>query len=96
MVSGETVIEKLKDAKVTLKRGFGVKEIAMYGPHSRGEAQEGDDVMLLVTIDKPLGLRIMDLEEQLKTLLENPVDITLKRDIEKKYLKTIRHELIYA
>lgn len=96
MVNGEVIVEKLKDAKVMLKRGFGVKEIAFYGPHSRGEAKEGDEVNLLVTIDKPLGIRIVDLEEQLAALLENPVDITLKRDIEKKYLKTIRHELIYV
>lgn len=90
------VFVKLKDAKTTLKRGFGVKEIAVYGPHSKGEAEDGEEVMLLVTIDRPLGIRFIDMEDELSKIVGGPVDITLKRDITKKYLKTIRSELIYV
>ncbi len=96
MVNEVAIIEKLKDAKTTLKRGYGVQEIAIYGPHSRGEAKNGEEINLLVTIDKPLGMRLFDMEDQIQQILDNPVDITLKRDITKKYLKEIRPELIYV
>lgn len=96
MQNGEQIIEKLKNAKTSLKRRYGVTDVAIFGAHSKGEAQSGTPIDLLITFDKAPGLRFTDLEEELETLLENKVDVTMRKGIDKSYYKSIRGELIYV
>lgn len=96
MQEAAEIIEKLKGVKVSLKRRYGVTDIALFGAYSTGSAQSNSDVDLLVTLDKPIGIRFVDLEEELSTLLGKPVDLTQKKGIEQKYLKSIRKELIHV
>ncbi|MBZ0098855.1 MAG: nucleotidyltransferase family protein [Taibaiella sp.] len=95
MHSGELIIEKLKNAKTSLKRRYGVTEVALFGPYSRGEEQEDSYVDLLINFDKAPGIRFTDLEDELEQLLQRKVDVTIRKGIEQQYYKSIRKELIY-
>lgn len=92
--SADIIIEKLKTAKTSLKRRYGVKDVALFGPHSTGEAKADTSIDLLITFEKAPGLRFTDLEEELETLLEKKVDILMRKGIDAKYYKSIRSELI--
>lgn len=95
MHNGELIIEKLKNAKTSLKRRYGVTEVALFGPYSRGEEQEDSYVDLLINFDKAPGIRFTDLEDELEQLLQRKVDVTIRKGIEQQYYKSIRKELIY-
>lgn len=96
MASGQEIIEKLKTAKTSLKRRYSVTDIALFGPYSRGEEKDGDLVDILVTLDRPIGIRFVDLEDELEQLLQKKVYVAQRKGMEPKYLKTIKKELIHV
>lgn len=96
MENSELILEKLKGAKTSLKRRYGVKDVALFGPYSKGEEQPDSSVDLLITFDKAPGLRFMDLEDELEELLEKKVDVMMRKGIDPAYYKSIRKELIYV
>ena len=95
MQNGQHIIEKLKNAKTSLKRRYGVTEVALFGPYSKGEEQDDSYVDLLINFDKAPGIRFTDLEDELEQLLECKVDVTLRKGIEQQYYMFIKKELIY-
>lgn len=94
MLSCEEIVERLKGAKLSLSRRYGVSDIAVFGAYSRGEAEEDSEIDLLVTFKHPIGIRLIDLEDELETLLSRRVDIVTRKGIQSKYLKDIRKELV--
>ncbi|MCB0695752.1 MAG: nucleotidyltransferase domain-containing protein [Chitinophagaceae bacterium] len=96
MQEAQQILSKLKNVKTSLKRRYGVTEVALFGSYSRGEAQHDSYIELLVTFDKNPGLRFTDLEEELEQLLERKVDVTMRKGIEQQFYKSIRKELLYV
>ncbi len=96
MQQAQQILEKLKNVKTSLKRRYGVTEVALFGSYSRGEAKQDSYIELLVTFDKAPGLRFTDLEEELEELLNKKVDVTMRKGIEQQYYKSIRKELLYV
>lgn len=90
------IIEKLKNAKTSLKRRYGVTEVALYGCYSRGEEQEDSLVELLVNFDKNPDIRFTDLEDELAQILDKKVDVIMRKGIDNTYFKSIKKELIYV
>lgn len=75
-----------------LCRRYGVAELAMFGSVARGEETNGSDVDLLYVLepDTRLGFAINDLEDELATLFERPVDLVSKRALH----RLIRDEVL--
>ena len=96
MQAADQIILKLKNAKTSLKRRYGVTDIALFGAFSKGEEQHDSDVDLLITLDKAPNIGFTDLEDELAQLLNMRVDVTLRKDLETQYYKSIRKELIYV
>lgn len=96
MEKGKQILEKLKGAKTSLKRRYGVTEVALFGSYSKGEEQEGSYVELLVNFDKAPGIAFTDLEDELAQLLQHKVDVTIRKGIDNSYYKSIKSELIYV
>lgn len=96
MQQAEEILEKLKGAKTSLKRRYGVTEVAIFGSYSKGEQQEDSYVELLVNFDKAPGIGFTDLEDELAQLLQKKVDVILRKSIDKSYYKSIKSELKYA
>lgn len=94
MSTQEQILEKLKNAKTSLKRRYSVKDIALFGDYSTGEATKDSMVDLLITFDKAPGLRFMDMETELETLLDKKVNVMMRKGIDSSYYKSIRKELI--
>lgn len=96
MEKSREILEKLKNAKTSLKRRYGVTEVALYGSYSTGVEREDSYVELMVNFDKAPDLRFTDLEEELADLLQLKVDVTARKDMEPTFYKSIRKELIYV
>jgi predicted nucleotidyltransferase len=56
-------------------RANGIKSLEIFGSVARGTARRGSDVDLIVTFDRPLGLRFFGMADDMAELLNAPVDL---------------------
>lgn len=81
MKSREEIVELLRRARPELEREFGITRLAVFGSRVRGDATERSDVDVLVDFDPKLGLRFVDLAEQIEALLGVRTDVISRRAI---------------
>ena len=64
----------------------------------RGQATEQSDIDILVDFDQPIGLEIIDLKDELESVLGIPIDLVprngLKRN--KRLFEIIPEKLVYV
>ena len=97
MVNRQTILEVLKQAKPSLQKKYGVKEIALFGSYSRNTAVSGkSDVDVMVAFSQPIGIAFVDLADELEQLLQTKVDLVSRNGIKPKYFSVIEPDLIYV
>ena len=70
----KTVIDLLRGVFPALAGNYGVRRVALFGSFAKGTPQpESED--LLVELDRPLGLRFVDMADFLEQTLGRKVDI---------------------
>ena len=66
----------------TLKRKYGIANLAVFGSVARGSAQEGSDVDILADIVRPIGLlELAGAENYLIDLLNCEIDLIPRRSV---------------
>ena len=75
MKNREQIMKILQDNREHLRTEFGVERIGLFGSYSKGTAQAGSDIDLVIEFAHPIGFRFVELAEYLETLLGAPVDI---------------------
>jgi predicted nucleotidyltransferase len=97
MINRQTILTKLKQAKPSLEKKYGVKDIALFGSYSRNTAISGSsDVDVMVAFAQPIGLAFVDLADELEQLLQTKVDLVSRNGIKPKYFTAIEPDLIYV
>jgi len=85
----------IADHKPEFAEKYGLSEIGIFGSVIRGEAGQDSDLDVLVEFDRPVTLfGIMDLEFQLEELVENRVDLVMKRALKPRIGKHILREVV--
>jgi uncharacterized protein len=93
----QTILQTLKSALPKLEKKYGIKTLALFGSHSHNTAIAGEsDIDLMVDFSQPIGIRFVDLAEELEQILHQKVDLVSRNAIKPKYYKAIEHELIYV
>ncbi len=69
----------LREAFPYLTSAYGVSKIALFGSFANGTPRDDSDVDLLIELNRPLGLKFMDMADYLEEKLGRKVDI-LTRD----------------
>ncbi len=86
----------LSNHKQRLFRDYPVKSMAIFGSYSRREQNENSDLDILVEFKGKIGIRFIDLAEELESLFGFKVDLVSKNGIKEKYLQAIDPDLIYV
>ena len=60
---------------VELKRHYPIRRLALFGSWARGDAHEDSDVDVLVDVDPSIGLKFVQLAEELEAALGRHVDL---------------------
>jgi uncharacterized protein len=90
-------IEKtLSNHKPRLLRDYPIKSLAIFGSYSRKEQKADSDLDILVEFSDRIGIRFIDLAEDLEKIVGFKVDLVSKKGIKEKYLKSIDSDLIYV
>jgi predicted nucleotidyltransferase len=97
MADKQTILTKLKQAKPSLEKKYGVKDMALFGSYSRNTAVEGtSDVDVMVEFSQPIGRAFVALADELEALLQLKVDLVSRGGIKPKYFSVIESDLIYV
>ncbi len=96
MKSSESIISLLRNHKPDLLSKYPINQIALFGSYSRGDYNSNSDVDILVDFSDNLGIRFIDLADELAIILNLNVDLVSAKGIKDKYFRTIEKELIYV
>lgn len=96
-------MKTLRDIELTLEEHkqhlfseYPIKSLAIFGSYARKEQNEQSDVDLLVEFNDRIGLRFIDLAEELEKIIEFKVDLVSRKGIKDKYFKKIESDLTYV
>ena len=94
MKDKEDIIRLLEEARPELVRRFGVLCLAVFGSYARGDRRDDSDVDILVEVDYSIGLRFVDLAEEIETMLGITAEVVSSRSIKPRNWEVIQKELI--
>jgi predicted nucleotidyltransferase len=86
----------LLNLKPDLYLRYPIKYIAIFGSYSRGDNTENSDLDVLVDFKQPIGIRFIDLADELEEKLNIKVDLVSRKAIKPKYFKQIKKDLLYV
>jgi predicted nucleotidyltransferase len=96
MQEPESIYAKLKRIKPELSERYPIGGMALFGSYARGDWTEKSDVDILIDLNAKIGLRFIELAEELEQALGKQVDLVSKAGIKPKYFKVIEKDLIYV
>ncbi len=86
----------LGNHKQRLFRDYPIRTMAIFGSFSRNEQNDSSDIDILVEFSDKIGIRFIDLADELEKIVGTKVDLVSKRGIKDQYLKSIHSDLIYV
>lgn len=96
MLRRADILASLRLAFPSLEKKYNIKAMALFGSYSRNDATNESDVDILVDFTRNIGIRFIDLADELEELLHHKVDLVSLKGIKPKYLDAIKPDLIYV
>lgn len=90
------VIMELRQIFPSLRLRYPLKQMALFGSVARGDANAQSDVDILVEVDPTIGLRMVDLADELESHLHRKVDLISSRAIRSHMMEAIQKDLQYV
>ncbi|RLD95950.1 MAG: nucleotidyltransferase [Bacteroidetes bacterium] len=79
-----------------LFQAYPIKSIAIFGSYSREENTADSDLDILVEFNDKIGIRFIDLADEIEEIVGLKVDLVSRNGIKERYLKAIDPDLIYV
>ena len=92
----QEIKNKLGNHKRHLFKDYPIKSLAIFGSYSRKEQTENSDVDILVEFNGRIGIRFIDLADEIENIVGSKVDLVSKNGIKEKYFNAINPDLIYV
>lgn len=92
----QDIKKTLSNHKNRLFHDYPIKSMAIFGSYSRKEQEDSSDLDILVEFSDRIGIRFVDLAEELENIVGFKVDLVSKKGVKEKYLKSIDSDLIYV
>ena len=86
----------LSDHRNRLFQAYPIKSMAIFGSYSREENTDDSDLDILVEFKDRIGIRFIDLADEIEEIVGLKVDLVSRNGIKMRYLKAIDPDLIYV
>lgn len=93
----------LKEIKTTLYNhrkqffdNYPIESLAIFGSYARNEQNEKSDLDLLVEFNDKIGIRFIDLADEIESLFDLKIELVSRNGIKQKYFESIKQELVYV
>ncbi len=96
MIDTPQIIEALQQAKGSLQKSYGFKSLALFGSNgNNADVQDEGAIDIMVEFSDAVGMRFIDLEEDLEKILNHKVNLVARKSLSPKYFKTLKRDMIY-
>jgi predicted nucleotidyltransferase len=96
-MTGQEILDLLRNEKPFLKREFGVLSIGLFGSYVRDSQGPDSDVDLLIELTEPRFDFVVGLQIYLENKIGKPVELIRKRPgLNERFLKRITSQIHYA
>jgi predicted nucleotidyltransferase len=96
MLSIHDIKLQLAALKPVLQAKYPLSALAIFGSYARNEATESSDVDVLVELNGKIGIRFIDLAEEIEACLGIKTDVISKSGLKSTYFEHIKGDLIYV
>ncbi|MGB5243360.1 MAG: nucleotidyltransferase family protein [Lutimonas sp.] len=96
MKSLDEIKSALEKNKSRLFYSYPIKSLAIFGSFARNEENRDSDLDIMVEFNDKIGLRFIDLANELERMVGLKVDLVSKKGIKQRYLQSIEEDLIYV
>lgn len=79
METTQNIANKLSKLKVRLKERYPISSMALFGSYARNEQTDTSDVDIMVEFDGKIGIRFIDLANEIEKALGLKVDLVSKK-----------------
>jgi predicted nucleotidyltransferase len=86
----------LSEHKQYLFAEYPIKSMAIFGSFARKEQNDESDLDLIVEFNGKIGIRFIDLADEIENIIGFKVDLISRKGIKEKYFQTIQSDLIYV
>ena len=94
MKNRDQILEILRSSKEKLKDKYPIEYLGLFGSYSRNEQNTKSDIDILVEFNDKIGIKFIDLAEELESLLEIKVDLVSRKGVKSEYLAIIEEDLV--
>ena len=85
---------KLAELLIDFKKKYPIESLAIFGSYARGDQTDQSDLDLLVEFNDRIGIRFVDLAEELERKLGMKVDLVSRKGVKDSYFKEISKDLL--
>ena len=96
MTSLNEIQTRLNNYKTALLEKYPIKSLAIFGSFARNEQTNQSDLDLLVDFNDSIGIRFIDLADELEDYIGVKVDLVSRKGMKDKYFQAIKSELVYV
>jgi predicted nucleotidyltransferase len=75
---------------------YAIKSIAIFGSYARNEQTDKSDLDILVEFNENIGIKFIDLADELEDYIGIKVDLVSRKGIKDRYYQVIKSDLIYV
>ena len=86
----------LRDHRDELFSVYPIQSLAIFGSYARNEQDENSDLDIIVEFNGKIGIRFVDLAEDLENIIGVKVDLVSRKGIKEKYYQSILPDLVYV
>ena len=92
----EIVLEQLKGAKNELFRKYPIHALGLFGSVARGDDTLESDIDILVEFNRPVGFEVVDLADEIESILKHRIDLISRKAIKATVWPYIENDLVYV
>jgi predicted nucleotidyltransferase len=96
MASLQDIKLQLAAIKPILQAKYPLSALAIFGSYARNEATESSDVDVLVELNGKIGIKFIDLAEEIEACLGIKTDVISRNGLKSNYFERIKDDLIYV
>ena len=92
----QDITNTLRNHKNHLFSSYPIKSMAVFGSYAIHRTTPESDIDILVEFNDKIGIRFIDLADELESLIGTKVDLVSRNGIKPKYFKAISKDLVYV
>ena len=90
------ILTVLRRERARLFAKYGLKSMAVFGSVTRDDLRPNSDVDIMIEVERPIGIGIIDLEKELEGIVSRKVDVVMRRAVKPHYMPYIEPDLQYV